>query len=88
MAQCLHWASVSGASESGILAHTVSCKHWPIGGKLGNGGEMKWAQRSSGGFLSLTQDHHRDMEGHQQGDGQAAWPVVKGPRWGFLTLLR
>lgn len=38
MAQCLHWASVSGASESGILAHTVSCKHWPIGGKLGNGG--------------------------------------------------
>lgn len=57
-------------------------------GSLGMGGEMKWAQRSSGGFLSLTQDHHRDMEGHQQGDGQAAWPVVKGPRWGFLTLLR
>lgn len=51
-------------------------------------GEMKWAQKSSGGFLSPTQDHHRVMEGHQQGDGQAAWPVVKGPRWGFLTLLR
>lgn len=65
----------------------VSCKHQPTGRKLGNGEKMKWAHRSSGGLLLPTQDCHRDMEGHKQGDGQAAWPMVKDPGWGLLTLL-
>lgn len=38
-------------------------------------------------LLAPTQDRHRDMEGHKQGDGQAAWLMVKGPSWGLLTLL-